>query len=654
MAMGCNGSKVERLPAVSLCRDRCNLLDDALFQSYALSDAHMAHMHSLKTLSSAIVLFFQQHYSPPPPPTLTPINGCDGASKKSSSSSSDDSESRVLLHSESDAQDIDDSQTELFITVSRHDEYLNYHTYDNVAFMHYVLQSPPPLPSPPSTSRWEFFNFFEPYDDTYCATADVATKEEKEDTDRGKVATRHESLNEAKKVNVEQNEGVENKEAGLTEECSGYSERVKEIQILFERASDSGNPLLEMLDVGKFRYHKKLDFHYSYIVSSCKIKNLFTHSLNCTEKSSLIGRTMASEHQAQATDKDWGHGYGNLCSTLKKLSVWERKLYHEVKTEEKLRILHQKNCRELRRMNKKGADAQKVDSVKTLIGMLTTKMNISIRVVDRISNTISKLREEELWPQINNFIHMFLEMWKHMAECHRRQYQEIVKSKTLDASTLLEKQFDQAQIDAVIKLKCELQNWNISFSDWIQAQKCYVKALNSWLVRFLLYGPEELPDDDTTTFSPSKIDAPPVFVICNKWSQAMDNLSEKNVTEAVNGFIVRLNELLEKHIIDVRQRLILDKELERKVKIMEKQEQKMHKIVQARQRKMAAIGREEENETLFRVDHGDLVDIKDHSLLSSMKHIFASMERFTATNAGLYQDLCQQINHVLGQSNEIH
>lgn len=69
-----------------------------------------------------------------------------------------------------------------------------------------------------------------------------------------------------------------------------------------------------------------------------------------------------------------------------------------------MHILHEKKCRQLSRMSKKGADAQKVDSIQTFIQILSTKMRISIQVVDKISNTICKLRDEELWPQINDFI----------------------------------------------------------------------------------------------------------------------------------------------------------------------------------------------------------------------------------------------------------
>lgn len=248
----------------------------------------------------------------------------------------------------------------------------------------------------------------------------------------------------------------------------------------------------------------------------------------------------------------------------------------------------------------------------------------------------------------------FLGMWKDMQECYKCQYQQIVEAKTLDASSLNTKP-GNAHIDATIKLKSEVQKWNLSFLDWIHAQRSHVKALNGWLVRCLLYEPEEVPDD-STPFSPSKIGAPPVFVICHKWSRAVDNLSEKNVIEAVNGFMLRVNELLEKHILDLQQKLTLDKEFERKVKMLEREEQKMHKVMRAHERKMVTVGREE-SDALLRGDavhHADIVD--STNLQSSLKQIFGAMEKFTDSTVRLYEELCQQIkqeDHVLGETNKI-
>lgn len=219
-----------------------------------------------------------------------------------------------------------------------------------------------------------------------------------------------------------------------------------------------------------------------------------------------------------------------------------------------------------------------------------------------------------------------------MQECYKCKYQKLAETKTLDVSSFNRKQNCNANIDAAIKLKSELQKWNLSFSNWIHVQKCYVKALNGWLVRCLIYEPEEIPDDDSTPSSPTKIGAPPVFVICNKWSRAVNNISEKNVIEAVNGFMFRVNELLEKHVLDLQQKLTLDKELERKVKMLEKQEQKMHKVMLARERKMAPIAREKRDDAVDTI-----------SLQSGLKEIFVAMESFTATTASLYEELCQQI-----------
>lgn len=43
----------------------------------------------------------------------------------------------------------------------------------------------------------------------------------------------------------------------------------------------------------------------------------------------LAVKSMGSEDEG--VDKDKGHNHGNLCSTLKRLCMWEKKLYHEVK-----------------------------------------------------------------------------------------------------------------------------------------------------------------------------------------------------------------------------------------------------------------------------------------------------------------------------------
>lgn len=69
-----------------------------------------------------------------------------------------------------------------------------------------------------------------------------------------------------------------------------------------------------------------------------------------------------------------------------------------------MRVIHDRKCRKLKRLDERGAEAHKVDSTRTLIRSLSTKIRMSIQVVDKMSVTINKIRDEELWPQLNELI----------------------------------------------------------------------------------------------------------------------------------------------------------------------------------------------------------------------------------------------------------
>lgn len=224
-----------------------------------------------------------------------------------------------------------------------------------------------------------------------------------------------------------------------------------------------------------------------------------------------------------------------------------------------------------------------------------------------------------------------------MLECHRRQSEVVVEAKSIDAIATNGK-FSDSHIEAAIQLKIELQNWSLSFSNWINAQRGYVKALNGWLMKCLPCEPEETPDD-VPPFSPSKIGAPLVFVFCKQWSNAMDRVSEMEVIDAIHGFFKSVNQLLERqYYVYLQQRLTADKELERKMKILEKEEQRMQKVMQARG-KMLLAARDASGALL----HGEALhqsEITNNSSLQlGLKQIFTAIERFSTKTVQAYEEL---------------
>lgn len=69
-----------------------------------------------------------------------------------------------------------------------------------------------------------------------------------------------------------------------------------------------------------------------------------------------------------------------------------------------MRLLHEEKKRKLVRMDEKGAEHHKVDATRSLVRSLSTKIRIAIQVVEKISQKINNLRDEELWPQLNDFL----------------------------------------------------------------------------------------------------------------------------------------------------------------------------------------------------------------------------------------------------------
>ncbi|XP_039024353.1 protein ALTERED PHOSPHATE STARVATION RESPONSE 1-like [Hibiscus syriacus] len=654
--MGCAASKLDHLPAVSLCRDRCHFLDGALQQSYALADAHVAYMQSLKNLGPALRLFFDQ--------ILKSTSGDDSAVKPPKQATPPSSPDHSLSSSNSDSHiqfdtDLEEEETDKDFGSSFNQINTSYHNYhgntnQNCEFINSGWKTPPP-PAPRSAA-WDYLNFFDELYERYelpsSLSQSVKNKEGSHDIEAHPVKQIHrdeKSSTNHRKTKREENqngEAIPLKNSGapesekkgdtptdLNEPRNQSDERsvskvMEELQALFEKASESGNEVLKMLDTGNFRYHHKKSVYQG----STKIFHMITS--NSLETESLL-----SKENISSMDDDEIISSQNLSSILRKLCMWETKLYDEVKAEEKLRILYAKTCRQMKSLNQKGANARRVDSTRSLIRVVSTKMRVAVQVIDKVAITINKLMDEELWPEVHELIRRLFGMWKVMLECHSCQWRKVMEAKCFDFIALNEK-LNDAHLEVAMRVKLELQNWSLSFSSWIEAQRGFVKALNGWLRRCIVYEPEETADG-VSPLSPGRGGAPLVFVILNKWSEAMDKdkLSEKEVVEAVHGLVMSVNRVVEQHNAYMQQRIIADKDMERKVKMLEKEGRRMQKLMQAQVKKMTQLAREERDALLPR-DTTRCSDIRDAgSLTNGLNQIFMAMEKLATHSRQAYEEL---------------
>ncbi|GKU87622.1 hypothetical protein SLEP1_g1990 [Rubroshorea leprosula] len=332
-------------------------------------------------------------------------------------------------------------------------------------------------------------------------------------------------------------------------------EVVQEIRDEFETATGYGKEVAVLLEVGRLPYQRRgtgFGVIVSRILDLVAPNMLPSYSLP-RPTVRLTPRTMKmAQDYCGVPGQDLQTLQGNISSTLEKLYVWEKRLFKEVKDEERLRVIYEKKCKQMRALDDRGAETSKIDAIQASIRKLLTKIDVCIKAVEVISSRIHKLRDEELQPQLTELIHGLRRMWKSMLRCHQKQFQAIMESKLryLRANTGFQRDLG---LKATLELEVELLDWCSRFNNWITTQKAYAESLNEWLMRCLIRE-QEVTADGVPPFSPSRAGAPPIFVLCNDWFQAMDRISEKDVADAMQKFATSLRELWERQDEEQRQR----------------------------------------------------------------------------------------------------
>uniref|UniRef100_A0A804MBW3 BZIP transcription factor n=1 Tax=Zea mays TaxID=4577 RepID=A0A804MBW3_MAIZE len=417
-------------------------------------------------------------------------------------------------------------------------------------------------PAPPKASSWDFLNVFENYDsyeyDTYyydSATAATAA------------AAPYTPSRSSREVREE--EGIPD----LEDDDDEDSVVVNEVAGQYS-APGSGGARSRRSSLGGVSATAELDQAENIIdvIASSKMMSAISVAhLGCKDMDAVdVGVVAMVDSQS-------------LSSALEKLYFWERKLYAEVKAEEKMRLLISKNSKRLKLLDQKGAEPQKIDATRNLLRKLSTKIRIAVRVIAKISRKINKLRDEELWPQVNALIQGFVLMWQDKLDSYHRQCQVISEAK--NCTSVLSGENGQ---DLVLELEVELIKWIISFSSWVNSQRNFVKALNGWLALCLNYEPE----DNTAgvpSYSPGSMGAPLVFVTCNKWSQAMDQISEKDVVNAMQALVSSVRHLWEQEHLEQSEQIISIREREKWIKFLERKTQDISKEADELNKKLALI-----------------------------------------------------------------
>lgn len=136
-------------------------------------------------------------------------------------------------------------------------------------------------------------------------------------------------------------------------------------------------------------------------------------------------------------------------------------------------------------------------------------------------------------------------MWKAMLECHHSQF--ITISLAYHMKTSVASPHGEPYKQALMHLQRELVCFCSSFSNWVNAHKSYVGALNAWLQKCILQ-PKERRKGRKVAFPPRQALSPPIFVLCHDLLAGLTSLPSEELCNSIKGIVSILQESFEQQM----------------------------------------------------------------------------------------------------------
>ncbi|KAF7806668.1 nitrate regulatory gene2 protein-like [Senna tora] len=317
---------------------------------------------------------------------------------------------------------------------------------------------------------------------------------------------------------------------------TSMGEVITDLEAQFKVVRNAANEVSEMLQAKKIQH----------LVTSNDLSGKLLNPIALFRSASSCSSSNRDRDKGYDSSNDLPEDHSKFSgsshqATLERLYEWEKKLYEEVRSGERVRIAYEKKCMLFRDQDVKGEDPSSVDKTRAAIRDLHTQITVSMHSVEAISKRIETLRDEELHPQLLQLVKGLARMWKVMAESHHTQKIILDEAKILlprKQSSSLTLPDPQRVARSASSLETELKNWRSSFESWIVSQRSYVHALTGWLLRCVRSEP-----DDASPPRHRSSTTHPIFGLCVQWSKHLDAIHETSVLEGIDFFAAGIGSL---------------------------------------------------------------------------------------------------------------
>ncbi|XP_019434273.1 PREDICTED: uncharacterized protein LOC109340955 isoform X2 [Lupinus angustifolius] len=333
---------------------------------------------------------------------------------------------------------------------------------------------------------------------------------------------------------------------------------IKDIEVLFNKASESGREVPRMLEANKFHFRpifpgKENGSMVSSYLKACfscgedpsqlpeepaqnSVKYLTWHRTTSSRSSSNIlganSKDDMEDHVNNLFDTSCMIS-GSHASTLDRLYAWEKKLYDEVKASEIVRKEYDTKCKILRHLESQGEKTSTIDKTRAIVKDLHSRIIVSIHRIYSISKRIEELRDKELQPQLEELIEGLSRMWEVMFECHMLQFQ--IMSATYHNSHARITMHSELHRQIIAYLEDELHFLSSNLTGWIEAQKSYLEALTGWLQKCVSLQQKSSKRKRMPQSEVLRYYGPPIYATCYVWLEKLGKLPIKDVTDSIKS-----------------------------------------------------------------------------------------------------------------------
>ncbi|RCV10070.1 hypothetical protein SETIT_2G082300v2 [Setaria italica] len=320
----------------------------------------------------------------------------------------------------------------------------------------------------------------------------------------------------------------------------------------FLKASEGAHEVSKMLEAARMHYHSNFADTRGFVDHSARVMQVITWNR------SFKGIPQPENVKNELDDDEWE----THATVLDKLLAWEKKLCHEVKEFEVIKVTYQRKLAVLNRKKQRGVSSSSIEKTKSIVSHLHTKYIVDSQTIESTVAEINRLRDQQLYPKLLELVKGLSHMWDIMYAHHKAQLRIITELKSSDIMVAARETSEQHH-ERTVQLWSIVQEWHAQFDKFMTYQKEYVGSLYSWIKLNVIPIDADLKPNSSQPHETT----PPIKRLLHAWHDILEKLPDNDAKKAIHTFAEVVHTILVQQEDELKLRIKIEetrRDLEKK------------------------------------------------------------------------------------------